>query len=167
MRAILAYAIDREPAKGKRFVQLFIEQVRGSGGFRPGSPECPGEETILAGLGSGGGANAGGDTQQMRIETNEFGIDVGPEALAWLRAALFDALREHVPHIDLVNVTLRRRTKVSPTGVTCVMAAHLLPSGRAVVLVRAGAAREAIDHAIPALRAEVEGSRRSSALASR
>jgi hypothetical protein len=48
VRAVLAHAIDREPAKGERFVKIFIEQVRALGGFRPGSPECPGEETIAA-----------------------------------------------------------------------------------------------------------------------
>ena len=48
VRAVLAHAIDRDPTKGERFVTLFVEQVRACGGFRPGSAECPGEETITA-----------------------------------------------------------------------------------------------------------------------
>ena len=46
VRAVLSHAIDREPAKGERFVKLFVGQVRACGGFRPDSQECPGADTI-------------------------------------------------------------------------------------------------------------------------
>ena len=46
MRNILAHALDRQPAAGQRFVELFIEQVRACGGFRAGMPNYPGSETI-------------------------------------------------------------------------------------------------------------------------
>lgn len=48
VRAVLSHAIDREPAKGERFVKLYLEQIRAGGGFRLGSTECPGEETLAA-----------------------------------------------------------------------------------------------------------------------
>ena len=48
VRAVLAHAIDREPSNGEIFVKMFVEQVRACGAFRPGSPDCPGEETIAA-----------------------------------------------------------------------------------------------------------------------
>jgi hypothetical protein len=43
---ILAHAIDRQPNEGAQFVTLFIGQVRACGGFRVGTPDCPGAETI-------------------------------------------------------------------------------------------------------------------------
>ena len=46
LRMILEHAIDRQPAKGARFVELFVAQVRACGGFRCGTPECPGAETV-------------------------------------------------------------------------------------------------------------------------
>jgi hypothetical protein len=48
IRAILAHAIDREPKKGEHFVKGFINQVRACGGFRIGSDQCPGAETVTA-----------------------------------------------------------------------------------------------------------------------
>jgi len=63
VRAVLAHAIDREPAKGERFVKIFIEQVRALGVFRPGSPECPGEKTIAA----------------LRASLRHRGFDLDPE----------------------------------------------------------------------------------------
>ena len=63
LRMILAFAIDRKPDKGARFVELFVNQVRASGGFRPGTPDCPGTETV----------------NQLREAFRRVGYDLDPE----------------------------------------------------------------------------------------
>ena len=47
VRSILAHAIDRQPQEGARFVKLFIDQIRACGGFRAGSSDYPGSETVM------------------------------------------------------------------------------------------------------------------------
>ena len=63
LRMILAYAIDHHPQKGQRFVQLFLGQVRASGGFRPGTPDYPGEDTVT----------------QLRVSFKQAGLELDPE----------------------------------------------------------------------------------------
>ena len=63
LRVILAHAIDRQPKEGARFVELFLNQVRASGGFRVGTPDCPGAETIA----------------QLRDAFRRVGFDLDPE----------------------------------------------------------------------------------------
>ncbi len=46
LRTILSFASDRKPSEGERFVRMFVDQVRATGGFRIGSSECPGAETV-------------------------------------------------------------------------------------------------------------------------
>ena len=46
LRTILSFAIDQKPSEGERFVRIFVDQVRASGGFRIGSSECPGAATV-------------------------------------------------------------------------------------------------------------------------
>ena len=60
---ILAHAIDRQPAQGARFVELFVNQVRASGGFRVNMPDCPGPETVA----------------QLRSAFRRVGYDLDPE----------------------------------------------------------------------------------------
>ena len=68
---------------------------------------------------------------------------------------MFAALREFLPRIGRVNVCLRGSGGEAAT-VTCTMAAHLLPSGRAVVALRAGHPYAAIDRAAAELRRRIE-----------
>lgn len=63
LRMILEHAIDRQPAKGARFVELFVAQVRACGGFRCGTPECPGAETV----------------ERLRAAFRYIGFDLDPE----------------------------------------------------------------------------------------
>ena len=63
VRTILAHALDRQPAEGQRFVELFIDQVRACGGFRASMPHYPGPETIA----------------QLRKAFRRVGFDLDPE----------------------------------------------------------------------------------------
>ena len=63
LRMILAHAIDRQPDEGERFVKLFVNQVRASGGFLVGTPDCPGTETVA----------------QLREAFRRVGFDLDPE----------------------------------------------------------------------------------------
>lgn len=90
----------------------------------------------------------------MRIETRELGIELKREGHAYLEYAVFGALRQFVPRVDRVSVCLRRS---GPDAVvTCVMVADLLPSGRAVAMLRAGHPYAAIDRAAAELRQRIE-----------
>lgn len=91
----------------------------------------------------------------MRIETQGLGIDVKREGHAYLEYAVFTALHEFLPRIGLVNVCLRASGR-DGAAVTCVMAADLVPSGRAVVAHRAGRLYAAIDRAAADLRRRIE-----------
>ena len=91
----------------------------------------------------------------MHIETQGLGIDLKREGHAYLEYAVFAALRELLPRIGLVNVCLRASGREA-SAVTCVMAADLLPSGRAVVALRAGHPYAAIDRAAAELRRRIE-----------
>jgi len=90
----------------------------------------------------------------MRIETRELGIELTRGGHAYLEYAVFGALRQFVPQVDLVNVCLRRNGLGD--GITCVMAADLLPSGRAVAVLRAKHPYAAIDRAAARLRDRIE-----------
>ena len=46
LRMILAHAIDQQPAEGARLVEFFVNQVRAYGGFRVGTPDCPGLDVV-------------------------------------------------------------------------------------------------------------------------
>ncbi len=100
----------------------------------------------------------------MRIETRELGIDLKREGHQYLEYAVFGALRQFVPQVDLVTVCLRRHGPEA--AVTCVMAAQLLPSGRAVAVLRARHPYAAIDRAAAELRDRI-GERASARVASR
>ena len=63
VRMILAHAIDRRPDEGARFVELFVKQVQASGGFRLGTPDCPGPDTV----------------EQLRAAFRRVGFDLDPE----------------------------------------------------------------------------------------
>mgnify|MGYP003587891886 CR=1 FL=1 len=91
----------------------------------------------------------------MRIETQSLGIELKREGRAYLEYVVFAALREFLPRIGLVNVCLRASGR-EDAAVTCVMAADLLPSGRAVVAHRAGHPYAAIDGAAAELRRRIE-----------
>jgi ribosome-associated translation inhibitor RaiA len=91
----------------------------------------------------------------MRVATQGLGIELKREGHAYLEYAVFAALREFLPQIGLVNVCLRRSGR-EDAAVTCVMAANLLPSGRAVVILRAGHPYAAIDRAAAELRRRIE-----------
>ncbi len=90
----------------------------------------------------------------MRIETRELGVDLTREGHAYLEYAVFGALRQFVPRVDRVRVCLRRSGPEA--AVTCVMVAELLPSGRAVAILRAGHPYAAIDRAAAELRERLE-----------
>jgi hypothetical protein len=94
----------------------------------------------------------------MRIETLELGIELKREGRAYVEYVVFGALRQFVSQVGLVNVCLRR-SGWDPSAVTCVMAADLLPSGRAVVALRAGHPYEAIDRAAAQLSRRIEQKR--------
>ena len=91
----------------------------------------------------------------MRLEIRELGIELQREGRAYLEYAVFAALRQFLPQIGLVNICLRHTGKAS-AAVTCVMAAHLLPSGRAVVVCRANHPYAAIERAAAALQREIQ-----------
>ncbi len=93
----------------------------------------------------------------MRIETRELGVALSREGRAYVEYAVFGALREFAPQVDLVNVCLRRKPR--GRAVTCVMAAHLLPAGRAVVVLRASHPYAVVDRAAAELRSRVEHER--------
>lgn len=63
LRMILAHALDRQPDAGERFVELFVNQIRAYGGFRPGTPEYPGSATV----------------EQLRQAFRRAGFDLDPE----------------------------------------------------------------------------------------
>jgi|WetSurMetagenome_2_1015567.scaffolds.fasta_scaffold173855_2 hypothetical protein len=90
----------------------------------------------------------------MRIESKECGIDLRREGRAYLEYAVFTALRDFLPRVDLVDVFLRGGGREAPS-VTCVMAASLVPSGRAVASHRAAHPYAAIDRAAAELRRRV------------
>ena len=48
LRTILGFARDRMPSEGEKFVKMFVDQVRASGGFRIDAADCPGAETVDA-----------------------------------------------------------------------------------------------------------------------
>ena len=96
----------------------------------------------------------------MRLETRQLGIELRREGRAYLEYAVFAALRQFLPQIGLVNICLRNTGKASAT-VTCVMAAHLLPSGRAVVVCRANHPYAAIERAAAALQREIQSGART------
>ncbi len=104
----------------------------------------------------GGGAS-------MRIKTRELGIDLKREGRQYLEYAVFGALRQFVPSVDMVSVCLRRNGPEA--AVTCVMVAELLPSGRAVAALRARHPYAAIDRAAAELRNRI-GEREGAAIAS-
>jgi hypothetical protein len=89
----------------------------------------------------------------MRIETRELGVELKREGHAYLEYAVFGALRQFVPRVDRVRVCLRR--SAPEAAVTCVMVADLLPSGRAVAILRAGHPYAAIDRATAELRERI------------
>ena len=91
----------------------------------------------------------------MQIETQGLGIELKREGHAYLQYAVFAALREFLPRIGLVNVCLRG-SGGEAAAVTCTMAANLLPSGRAVVALRASHPYAAIDRAAAELRRRIE-----------
>ena len=74
LRMILAHAIDRQPAEGLRFVELFVNQVRASGGFRVGTPDCPGPDIVA----------------RLRAAFRRVGYDLDPEGN--LRPTVLDNL---------------------------------------------------------------------------
>ncbi len=90
----------------------------------------------------------------MRIETTELGIDLRREGHAYLEYAVFGALRQFVRRVDRVSVCLRRSGP--DAALTCVMVAELLPSGRAVAMLRAPHPYAAIDRAAAELRERIE-----------
>ena len=53
----------RQPAEGLRFVELFVNQVRASGGFRVGTPDCPGPDIVA----------------RLRAAFRRVGYDLDPE----------------------------------------------------------------------------------------
>ncbi len=91
----------------------------------------------------------------MRIVTQGLGVELKREGHAYLEYAVFAALREFLPRIGRVYVCLRA-TGREDAAVTCVMAADLVPSGRAVVAHRAGHPYAAIDRAAEELRRRIE-----------
>jgi len=46
VRAIIADALDTEPAKAERFVERLVQQLRALGGFNPASDNYPGTESV-------------------------------------------------------------------------------------------------------------------------
>ena len=74
LRMILAHAIDRQPDEGARFVELFVNQIRASGGFRVGTPDYPGPETVA----------------QLRAAFRLVGFNLDPEGN--LRPTVFENL---------------------------------------------------------------------------
>jgi ribosome-associated translation inhibitor RaiA len=99
----------------------------------------------------------------MRIETQGLGIELKREGHAYVEYAVFAAVREYLPRIGLVNVCLRASDR-KEAAVTCVMAADLMPSGRAVAAHRAGHPYAAIDRAAAELRRRIEQELRSAAV---
>lgn len=89
LRIILAFALDRRPAAGERFVKLFIGQVRASGGFQIGTPDCPGEETIT----------------QLRAAFSRVGLELDPEGN--LRPTVLENL-EGVELTEALSAYVRR-----------------------------------------------------------
>ncbi|MGE5360685.1 MAG: hypothetical protein ACM3NQ_16840 [Bacteroidales bacterium] len=93
----------------------------------------------------------------MRIETRELGVDLKREGHAYLEYAVFGALRQFVPRLHRVRVCLRRSGPEA--AITCVMVAELVPSGRAVAVLRADHPYAAIDGAAAELRDRIEHAR--------
>lgn len=91
----------------------------------------------------------------MRIETQGLGIELKREGQAYLEYAVFAALREFLPRIGLVSVSLRA-SGPGARAVTCVMAADLVPRGRAVVVHRARHPYAAIERAAAELGRRIE-----------
>ncbi len=90
----------------------------------------------------------------MRIHTNELGVDLGAAGRARLEAALARVLHEAASRVHLVNVSLRR-SETREATISCIIAVHLMPSGRIVVALRAEAPGRAIDCALAELRREL------------
>ena len=89
LRMILAHAIDRQPDKGARFVELFVNQVRASGGFRPGTPDYPNPETV----------------NQLREAFRRVGFELDPEGN--LRPTILENL-EGTDLTDALSAYVRR-----------------------------------------------------------
>ena len=89
LRMILAYARDREQEKGERFVGLLIHQVRASGGFQIGTPDCPGADTVT----------------QLRAAFGRAGFELDPEGN--LRPTVLENL-EGVELTEALSAYVRR-----------------------------------------------------------
>lgn len=90
----------------------------------------------------------------MRLHAEELGIELGREDRAYLEYAMFAALRQYLPQVACLYVCLRR-SGVRRDTVTCVAAAELIPSGRAVAVRRTRHPRAAIDRVARDLRTRV------------